>query len=138
MPTDPPITAASRTAPHTPLGQAIAEFQEAGDPPAQLSPRRFIELLGMDLQTLAAQAHVHRNTLTRAPGSPGVQRFLREVLRVLKAAEDVSGDRNRAIAWYRNEPLAVFDYKTAERLVAEGRSDDVLRFVASFEAGAAG
>jgi hypothetical protein len=32
----------------------------------------------------------------------------------------------------------VFGYKTAKRLVSEGRTDDLLRYVASIEAGAAG
>ena len=41
--------------------------QEAG--PAVLSPKRFSDVLSIDLQTLAGQAHVHRNTLSRAPAS---------------------------------------------------------------------
>ena len=122
----------------TRLDHVAASFQEPDTPPAQLSPKRFSEVLGIDLQTLAAQARVHRNTISRAPGSQSVQNFLRQVLRVLKAAEDLSGDRNRAVSWYRNEPLAVFDYKTAEQLVAEDRAEDVLRWIASMEAGAAG
>jgi hypothetical protein len=32
----------------------------------------------------------------------------------------------------------VFGYKTAERLVSEGRTDDLLRYLTSPEAGAAG
>ena len=103
-----------------------------------MSPKRFSEALHIDLQTLAEQAHVHRNTITRAPGSRGVQDFLREALRVIKAATDLNGDLNKALFWYRNEPLSVFGYKTAERLVSEGRTDDLLRYVASIEAGAAG
>lgn len=103
-----------------------------------LSPRRFSELLGIDLQTLAGQAHVHRNTLRRAPGSEGIQRFLREALRVIRAATDIADDVDRALFWYRNEPLPPFGYRTAEQLVAEGRTEDVLRYVASLEAGAAG
>ncbi len=75
----------------------------------------------IDLQMLAEQAHVHRNTISRAPGSRGVQDFLRE-----------------ALFWYRNEPLSVFGYKTAERLVSEGRADDLLRYIASIQVGAAG
>jgi hypothetical protein len=55
--------------------------QEAG--PAVLSPKRFSDVLSIDLQTLAGQAHVHRNTLSRAPASESVQRFMREALRVL-------------------------------------------------------
>jgi len=105
---------------------------------AALSPSRFIQLVGIDLQTLAAQAHVHRNTLARSPTSEAVQRFLREALRVIRAATDVSGDVNRALFWYRNEPLAPFGYKTAETLVSEGRTEEVLRYVMSLEAGASG
>lgn len=51
---------------------------------------------------------------------------------------DLNGDLNKALFRYRNEPLSAFGYKTAERLVSEGRTDDLLRYVASIEAGAAG
>lgn len=119
--------------------QQFLDFLKDPDTPAPvLSPKRFSQAMHIDLQTLAEQAHVHRNTISRAPGSRGVQDFLREALRVIKAATDLNGDLNRALFWYRNEPLSVFGYKTAERLVSEGRTDDLLRYVASIEAGAAG
>lgn len=103
-----------------------------------LSPKRFSQALHIDLQTLAEQAHVHRNTISRAPGSRGVQDFLREALLVIKAATDMNGDLNNALFWYRNEPLSVFGYKTAERLVSERRTDDLLRYLASIETGVSG
>lgn len=53
----------------------------------------------------------------------------------LKCAQIV---HKRCTAEARYEPLSVFGYKTAERLVSEGRTDDLLRYVASIEAGAAG
>ena len=119
--------------------QHFVDFLRETDTPAPvLSPQRFSQALHIDLQMLAEQAHVHRNTITRAPGSRGVQEFLREALRIIKAATDLSGDLNKALFWYRNEPLSVFGYKTAERLVSEGRTDDLLRYIASIEAGAAG
>ena len=105
---------------------------------AVLSPKRFSDALSIDLQTLAAQARVHRNTLNRAPASAGVQRYLREAVRVIRAATDLSGDVEQAIFWYRNEPLQPFAYKTAEQLVSDGRSDDLIRYLMSLEAGAAG
>lgn len=113
-------------------------LREEGAGASTLSPNRFSEVLSIDLQTLAAQAHVHRNTLSRAPASESVQRFLREALRVLRAATDLSGDVDRAIFWYRNEPLPTFGYKTAEHLVTDGRTEDLLRYIESLEAGAAG
>ena len=119
--------------------QHFVDFLRETDTPAPLlSPKRFSQAMHIDLQMLAEQAHVHRNTITRAPGSRGVQEFLRGALRIIKAATDLNGDLNKALFWYRNEPLSVFDYKTAERLVSEGRTDDLLRYIASIEAGAAG
>jgi hypothetical protein len=58
---------------------------------------------------------------------------------VVAAATAVSdGDLEAAILWYRNEPLAPFNYKTAESLVAEGRAADVLDLLESFQAGFVG
>ena len=103
-----------------------------------ISPVRFSELLHLDIQTLATQAHVHRNTISRAPTSEGVQQFLREALRVIRAANDLTGDVEKTIYWYRNEPLPPFGYKTAEQLVSDGRTEDLIRYIQSLEAGAAG
>jgi hypothetical protein len=119
--------------------QHFIEFLKEPDQPGPvLSPRRFSQAMHIDLQTLAEQAHVHRNTISRAPTSRGVQDFLREALRVIKAATDLNGNLGRAVFWYRNEPLSAFAYKTPERLVSEGRTEDVLRYVASLEAGPVG
>jgi len=119
--------------------QHFVDFLRETDTPAPvLSPKRFCQAMHIDLQILAEQAHVHRNTISRAPGSRGVQDFLREALRIIKAATDLNGDLNKALFWYRNEPLTVFGYKTAERLVSEGRADDLLRYIASIQVGAAG
>ncbi len=119
--------------------QQFIEFLKDPDLPGpMLSPKRFSAAIHVDLQTLAEQAHVHRNTISRAPASRGIQDFLREAVRVIKAATDLTGDLGKAVFWYRNEPLSVFGYKTPERLVSEGRTDDLLRYVTSLEAGATG
>lgn len=53
--------------------QHFIDFLKDPDGPAPvLSPKRFSQALHIDLQTLAEQAHVHRNTISRAPGSRGV------------------------------------------------------------------
>ena len=116
----------------------LRSLQEPGQAAPVLSARRFADGLEMDLQTLAGLAGVHRNTLSRAPGSAAVQRFLRDAVRIIRAASDVSGDVGRALFWYRNEPLQPFGYETPERLVAAGRTDDLLRYVVSLEAGPTG
>lgn len=118
----------------------IAEqLREDVDGRAILSPTKFIEMMGLDVGTFARLAHVHRNTVTRAPGATSVQQHIRVNLRVLAAAlATAGGDVQRAIFWYKNEPLAPFEYKTAESLVAEGRSDDVVGLLESYQAGFTG
>lgn len=105
---------------------------------ASLSPKRYGQVLRLDMQTLAAQAHVHRNTITRAPDAESVQRYLRESVRVMRAAVDITGSVEKAIFWFKNNPLPTFDYKTPQELVSEGRTDTLIRYVQSLQAGYAG
>ena len=118
--------------------QFVDFLHEPGESEPMLSPGKYAVALRIALRDLADQARVHRNTVSRSPNSKRVQEYLRQALRVIKAGTDLRGDVNVALLWYRGEPLAVFDYKTAEALVAERRTDDVLRYVTSIEAGAAG
>jgi hypothetical protein len=59
------------------------------------------------------------------------------VERVLLAVEAISGDHDRAVAWLQ-EPLTRFGGKTALELIAEGRTDAVLGYLASIESGFVG
>ena len=118
--------------------QFMASLMDSQSVAPIVSARRFAAALHIDMQTLARLAHVHRNTVSRLAGSESVQKYLREAIRIIRAANDISGDIQCTLFWYRNEPLPAFDYKTAEQLVSEGRVDDVLRYVVSLEAGAAG
>jgi hypothetical protein len=60
---------------------------------------------------------VHRNTLTSRSQSPRVQAFLRQIVRVLTSAQEVSGDESVAAAWLLDEPLPVFSNQTAFTLI---------------------
>lgn len=116
----------------------MASLREPESATPIISARRFATALHIDMQTLARLAHVHRNTVSRLAGSESVQKYLRDALRIIRAATDVSGDVQSTLFWYRNAPLPTFNYKTAEQLVSEGHVDDLLRYVVSLEAGAAG
>jgi uncharacterized protein (DUF2384 family) len=106
--------------------------------PASISPKRFGEVLSLDMQTLAAKAHVHRNTISRAPDAESVQGHLRESVRVMRAAVDIVGSVEKAIFWFKNNPLPTFDYKTPQDLVSEGRTEALIRYIQSLQAGFAG
>lgn len=104
-----------------------------------LSPTKFIDLLKIDVATFADRAHVHRNTVSRAPESATVQNHIRQNIRVLKAVFDLNGgDLQKALVWFKNEPIREFDYKTPEMVVAEGRADDVIKLLEMYDAGATG
>jgi uncharacterized protein (DUF2384 family) len=116
---------------------AFMTYLREGSSP-MLSPARYGEVMHLDAQTLAQSAQVHRNTLRRAPQSATVQGFLRDSVRVLRAATDLHGSVEEALFWFSNHPLAVFDYKTAHTLVTERRTEALLRYLASLDAGFAG
>lgn len=56
-------------------------------------------------------------------------------MRIIRAAADIADDVDHAVLWHRSSPTAAFGDRTAEQLVAQGRTEDVLRYVASREAG---
>ena len=102
-------------------------LREPDLPPVVISPRRFCEVLSIDLQTLADLAHVHRNTVQRSPASPLLQAYLRDALRVIRAASDQQAPIESALFWFRNEPLPDFDFQTPERVVSALGADALLR-----------
>jgi len=103
-----------------------------------ISPARFAESLALEQQQLASFAHVHRNTVARLPRSPVLQEYMREAVRVIQAASIVSGDTKKALFWFRNAPLQPFGYKTAEQLVSDGKTEGLLKYLESIDAGATG
>ncbi|WP_372614646.1 DUF2384 domain-containing protein [Halomonas sp.] len=103
-----------------------------------IDPTLFARALSMELQALAADAHVHRVTLSRAQGSEKLQGFLREALQVLRVATDINGDFRHALFWFRNEPIGTFDYRTPEQLVSQGKAQDLVRYLQALKAGAVG
>lgn len=103
-----------------------------------LSPSRLAEALDLPVQEFANLARVHRNTLQMTPSSPKVQAAVRDVLRVLSAAHSLSGDIERAVFWFRNEPIAEFGHRTALDLVEMGKTQTVIDYIESCSAGASG
>lgn len=55
--------------------------------------------------------------------------------RILGTIETWAGSSHAARAWYQSHPIAALGNMTAAALVAEGRGEDVLRFLNHIEAG---
>ncbi|MER9863222.1 single-stranded DNA-binding protein [Mesorhizobium sp. M0185] len=105
-----------------------------------ISPKRLSEALGVKVANLAQLTGVHRNTL-RNPSSERLQGRMREMVKVISAATELTGDVNKAIFWYRNDAgkketrtdwvtVTVFDDQAAwikdnvskgQPVIAEGR-----------------
>ncbi|MBJ6123758.1 DUF2384 domain-containing protein [Sphingomonas mollis] len=113
----------------------VASLQEPRTP--YISPRRVAEALGIQLSRLAQIAGVHRNTLSN-PASERLQDRLRDMIRVIMAATELTGDTERAIYWFRNEPILTLKRQTAAELVAAGHTDAVMLHLAEIVDGANG
>lgn len=117
------------------VSKFVGSLQEPRTP--YISPARFSEVLGVKVSALAELTGVHRNTL-RNPSSERLQLKMREMIRVLSAAAELTGDIQKAIYWYRNEPISDYDHRTAAELVADGHADAVLAYIRDLENGARG
>lgn len=103
-----------------------------------LSPARLAEALDLPLDRLAAVARVHRATIRHAPDTPRVQDAMGDILRVLAAAQSLSGSLDATLFWFRNQPIADLRHLTPMRLVGQGKTDALVSYVASVSGGAAG
>jgi ABC-type taurine transport system substrate-binding protein len=113
----------------------VDSLQEPRTP--YISPKRFSKALGVQVAGLAELTGVHRNTL-RNPASERLQSRMREMIKAIMAAAELTGDVAKAIYWYRNEPIAEYGHKTAAELVAEGHVEAVLAYVRDLANGARG
>ncbi|RWA75332.1 MAG: hypothetical protein EOQ28_09560 [Mesorhizobium sp.] len=125
----------ARLAQSNELSGFIRSLQEPRTP--YISPKRLSQALGVKLANLARLAGVHRNTL-RDPSSERLQGRMREMVKVIWAATERTGAVDKAIYWYRNEPIADYGHRTAAELVADGQVEAVLIFIRDLENGARG
>jgi hypothetical protein len=99
------------------------------------SAARISRLLDLQLQELANLAKVHRNTLRAHPESPKLQSALRDLMRLLSAAQGVQPDLQRAVFLIKNAPIADFGHKTLMQMVEAGRTNDAIDYLNSISAG---
>ena len=73
---------------------------------------------------LAETAGLASDTLQKSArrDAPKTQARVTEVLEVLSRLETWAGGRGQALAWYRAQPIAALDGRTAEALVKSGKA----------------
>ncbi|WP_236179223.1 hypothetical protein [Pseudomonas mosselii] len=105
------------------------------------SAERYAEIFRLSPAALTAQIAAYRRNEQGAASesdTEATQRFIADVLRVILAVNESGVTVERAITWFRFEPLPTFEKQTAERLVSQGQVEHVLNFLASWQAGSQG
>ncbi|PWK59077.1 antitoxin Xre-like helix-turn-helix domain-containing protein [Aminobacter sp. AP02] len=115
------------------LGVWAAHFGDARSP--FLSARRVSELLGVTQSELARLVGVARNTLTARSGTRKVDQALSPVVSILAMASEMAGDENRAVIWFKHQPIPGWAGKTAYDLVGEGKANKVLAYLEAVRSG---
>lgn len=120
--------------------RAVSGFMDSIQEPRTpfISPVRFAKVAGVSIQALASLAGVHRNTVSQHPDSARLQDRLRDMVKAIAAAVAVCGDLDKAIYWFRNEPIADYRHRTPAELVAEGQLEAVLAYLEDLRNGASG
>ncbi|MCY1279189.1 hypothetical protein D9M68_543290 [compost metagenome] len=105
------------------------------------SVERYAEALGLSPIEFAAQLTAYRRSQPDAavtPEAEAAQRFITDALRVVLTVTESGVAIERAIAWFRQDPLPTFEGRTAEQLVSQGQVEQVLQFLTSWQAGSQG
>lgn len=116
--------------------RAFLDFlRESGDAET-LSSERFAVLLGIEPARLMA---VSRQPLqSRGMEANAMQRHLHEAVRVIELCSDLFGSVEKSLAWFQHAELPVFDGNTPHELVSDDRTNDLVRYLSSLEAGFSG
>jgi hypothetical protein len=109
-----------------------ASLREEGAP--HLSARRVADHLGITLSELATMVGVARNTLTASTGRKA-DAALSPVVRILALAGEMAGGEDRAVIWFKHQPIPGWAGKTASDLVREGKSEKVMAYLEAVRAG---
>ncbi len=108
---------------------------------APYSVEHYAEIFGLSPAVFAGQVATYRRSQPDAASASDAevtQRFIADVLRVVLAIAESGVAVEQAITWFRLEPLPTFEQQTTEQLVSQGQAEQVLQFLASWQAGSQG
>ena len=108
-------------------------FGDGGSP--FLSAPRLSEQLGVTQSELAKLIGIARNTLTAKTATRKVDAALSPIVRILAMAAEMAGDENRAVIWFKHQPIPGWAGKTAYDLVGDGKADHVLVYLEAVRSG---
>lgn len=101
---------------------------------ATIDPQRLAATLNVAIGDMAKLAGVNRSSLSRNPGSPEVQKKLGAIATILARAASMSSVE-KAVLWFRYQPIPALGRVTPAELVAKGQSDTVIRYLDALEHG---
>jgi uncharacterized protein (DUF2384 family) len=103
---------------------------------AAVEPQRLAAMLGITLTELAELAGLHRSSLSRNPHSPEIQGKLGLLTTILARAAEVGGGIDKAVLWFRHQPIAALGHARPADLAAAGEAKAVLHYLDALEHGA--
>lgn len=100
---------------------AVVDFMAAD---GRLDLDRITAGFNLTKSQLAETAGLASDTLQKSArrDAPKTQARMTEVLEILSRLETWAGGRGQALAWYRAQPIAALDGRTAEALVKSGKA----------------
>ena len=117
-----------RAKPDTAAGQGLsAQFSETG----LLNLDRLVTKYGLTKSQLAETVGLRKDTLQKAArrDAAKTQARVTEMLEILYLLEPWAGGQRQALAWYRSQPIAALDGRTAEALVKSGQAGAVRDYI---------
>lgn len=102
----------------------------AFDPEGRINPSLIAEAYHLNVGEISVLSALPKSTLERRARAFGKrsQMRLRQMMSVMSRAENLSGSRMRACAWYRSTPIPSLANVTAQEFVSQGKGEAVMIF----------
>jgi len=110
-----------------PVGFSVKFMRAFIDDRGDVVVKRVADDFGMSQGQLADTVGLARQTFYKAKRvrAAKTQNRMKEMLEIVSRVSQWAGGKTQAMAWYRSEPLAAFDNRTAEALVKSGHAASV-------------
>lgn len=105
------------------LNPVVQDITAAG---VSLNADAIARRLAISLSELAATIGVSRNTLAAKPASAKAESALRPLAKIIALAAEATGSMDRAVIWFKYNPILSLGTKTPMEHVRDGHADWVL------------
>ena len=120
------------------MGMSLHDLVQPTFPLDRVEPATFANIVFAPNDRLAVLAMGTSVPQGTSLEEGAVKNYMRSTTAILASALKINPDESRVLRWFNHERLSDFNLSTPAEIVAQGRSDALLLYIQSLDAGSTG